>query len=651
MKWQPKPFPLFFLCLFVLLNTSWGAAYSSEVSQPSAVVSPIEIVPDQMQTGGDVTTLANCGNATICSWLAGMPKGSILLGVDPKSIDTTNWGGGSATAQVVLPNPYGKTRYVLQISWPDQDGKGLHSPRKNQAGRIYLDGQLLWSMRTTQVGAFGDYYAAEHPPVQTTIVVSQAATHSLIFETQANTAWDISQIHLSAYPMPAVYSGIGYSPYRDCQIPGGEKQPSTLQIQEDLFKLSHTTNGIRTYSSLGPNGKVPALAHSVGLTVFPGAWLDYPKTTLAEDEAEIQGLINLACQNDVPGVIVGNEYYLRHRTPEAITYLKDRIQQVKIGVQAKCGKTVAVTTAEIDDLMFSFQGGTKPTTNAIQAGYLPVINEVDFVMEHIYPFWNGMPVDGAAAYVIQRYQSAAALLKQLYPSQNKWLMIGETGWPSGGKPNGHAVPSLYNQQKYMLELLPLAEQQQVQLMYFDAFDELWKIEEGGGVGQRWGYAYHDRGAKYAFYGVLIPSQDLPAVQPRYANAVFLPAVSGNGDAAVLPKTFLVADEWPSQPGTFVPSGWMGDIDQVEMDECDRGDPHDGEMAMRVSFTPDGTTGGAGVYWQYPEKNWGDKEPGIDLSWANKLTFWAKGNVGGEKVRFFVGGIGGQADPYPDSTAP
>jgi hypothetical protein len=88
-----------------------------------------------------------------------------------------------------------------------------------------------------------------------------------------------------------------------------------------------------------------------------------------------------------------------------------------------------------------------------------------------------------------------------------------------------------------------------------------------------------------------------------------------------------------------------------MFECDRSMPHDGEMAIRASFTPTGPLGWGGVYWQYPENNWGDDPDSLNLSWANKLTFWAKGEEGGEKVRFFVGGVGDADAPYPDSLRP
>ena len=73
-----------------------------------------------------------------------------------------------------------------------------------------------------------------------------------------------------------------------------------------------------------PNQAVPGLAIAQNLAVFPGAWLDYPKATLAADDAEMAGLIDLACAYPVNGVIVGNEYYLRHRSAASLPYLHDR---------------------------------------------------------------------------------------------------------------------------------------------------------------------------------------------------------------------------------------------------------------------------------------------------------------------------------------
>ncbi|MFN3763657.1 MAG: glycosyl hydrolase family 17 protein, partial [Anaerolineae bacterium] len=390
------------------------------------------------------------------------------------------------------------------------------------------------------------------------------------------------------------------------------------------------------------NGQIPALANELGLPVFAGAWIDYPTATQEQDDAEIQALINLACTKDLAGLIVGNEYYLRHRSPVYINYLVQRIREVKEGV-ARCGKNIPVTTAEIDDLIFGWQGNPPTSITGTLPVYQPVLNEIDFVMVHIYPFWSRMPIEGAAAFVVNRYQAIQGLLERNYPG--KWLIIGETGWPSGGRPNGAAVPNPLHQQKYLLEFLSLAEREGVHFLYFDAFDELWKVEEPGGVGKHWGYSYTDRSAKYSFYGVLLPAAHLPTLS---LQKVYLPLISRTGPETAPEQKLVVYDEWPEEH--FVPSGWMGDIDHIEFFGCDRSDPHSGEMAIRISYTP-GPIGWAGIYWQYPENNWGNINKGLDIRWANKVTFWAKGEKGGEKIRFFVGGIGTKNDPYPDSWRP
>ncbi|MBI5589471.1 MAG: hypothetical protein HY881_03200 [Deltaproteobacteria bacterium] len=58
----------------------------------------------------------------------------------------------------------------------------------------------------------------------------------------------------------------------------------------------------------------------------------------------------------------------------------------------------------------------------------------------------------------------------------------------------------------------------------------------------------------------------------------------------------------------------------------------------------------------PSENWGDTpNAGMDLSGATQITFWAKGDKGGERAEFFALGIGrnsstGLAEkPYPDSS--
>jgi hypothetical protein len=59
-------------------------------------------------------------------------------------------------------------------------------------------------------------------------------------------------------------------------------------------------------------------------------------------------------------------------------------------------------------------------------------------------------------------------------------------------------------------------------------------------------------------------------------------------------------------------------------------------------------GWAGIYWQDPPNNWGNAKGGYDLTGAKKLTFYAKGEKGGEVVAEFK--IGGMRGEYSDSTS-
>ena len=78
------------------------------------------------------------------------------------------------------------------------------------------------------------------------------------------------------------------------------------------------------------------------------------------------------------------------------------------------------------------------------------------------------------------------------------------------------------------------------------------------------------------------------------------------------------------------------------------DKHSGATAMRCTFTPGGVNFG-GFNFQNgvlpngttaPSPNFGTVlNAGIDLSGATALTFWARGQQGGEVVDFFMGGVG------------
>ncbi len=96
-------------------------------------------------------------------------------------------------------------------------------------------------------------------------------------------------------------------------------------------------------------------------------------------------------------------------------------------------------------------------------------------------------------------------------------------------------------------------------------------------------------------------------------------------------------------------------------------PHSGATAIRCEFDASGNNPFAGFYFQNgllpagaqaPIPNFGTvPNAGVDLSDATQLTFWARGEHGGERIEFLVAGVGRDAQtglplpdfPFPDSS--
>ena len=101
---------------------------------------------------------------------------------------------------------------------------------------------------------------------------------------------------------------------------------------------------------------------------------------------------------------------------------------------------------------------------------------------------------------------------------------------------------------------------------------------------------------------------------------------------------------------FYPSGWMGDGEEgekyIQLNDQWREDCHSAPTCVRITYRPN-KKGWAGIYWQYPDGNWGDS-PGRRIKGARRLTFWARGKRGGELVQFKAGGISTQGKKYHDS---
>jgi len=87
---------------------------------------------------------------------------------------------------------------------------------------------------------------------------------------------------------------------------------------------------------------------------------------------------------------------------------------------------------------------------------------------------------------------------------------------------------------------------------------------------------------------------------------------------------------------YAPSGWIGNAGAVGFIPDWKDNPHTGKTCMKLEYRDPG--GWGGIIWQSPPNDWGDKPGGRNLTGAVTLTFWARGETGGEKVDFSFGGI-------------
>jgi hypothetical protein len=100
---------------------------------------------------------------------------------------------------------------------------------------------------------------------------------------------------------------------------------------------------------------------------------------------------------------------------------------------------------------------------------------------------------------------------------------------------------------------------------------------------------------------------------------------------------IIYDEAQRGSPPYVPTGWMGDTKRIALVEDCSTIPHAGKTCIRADFKA--AEGWAGVAWQHPGNNWGDKPGGWNVAGADRLTFWARGDQGDEVVSFQLGLIG------------
>ena len=247
--------------------------------------------------------------------------------------------------------------------------------------------------------------------------------------------------------------GICFSPYEGAQKPGDPI--SEEQVRRKLTLLQPYTKWIRTFSCTQGNEIIPRLAKEYGFKTLVGAWLG---EDLQKNEQEISALVDLAKAGYVDVAGVGNEVMYRKELEEEvlIAYIdsvKVQLPEVPVGYV---------------DAYYEFTNRPKIT------------QACDVILANCYPYWEGCGIDYSLLYMKQMYYQA----QQAAPG--KRVIITETGWPSEGEALGAAMPGYDNALKYFINAQNWSQSEDIEMFYFSAFDESWKVDAEGSVGAYWG---------------------------------------------------------------------------------------------------------------------------------------------------------------------
>ena len=247
--------------------------------------------------------------------------------------------------------------------------------------------------------------------------------------------------------------GLCFSPYLEGQKPGD--QIGEAQIRERLQIVRPHARWVRSFSCTDGHEHTPRIAHELGIRTLVGAWLG---TDREINERELQGVIEVAQAGHADIVAVGNEVLLREDLSE--DELLAAIQRVK---QALPGVPVGYV-----DAYYLFEKHPRVTAAC------------DVILTNCYPFWEGCPREQAVAYMQSMVGRTVAV------AGGKRVIVSETGWPDQGSAFHGAVPSVQGAMRYFLDTQHWARRDGVEVFWFAAFDEAWKVGAEGDVGAYWG---------------------------------------------------------------------------------------------------------------------------------------------------------------------
>ncbi len=330
---------------------------------------------------------------------------------------------------------------------------------------------------------------------------------ALLFAVVTYFLWAMVNRPTEVVPWPEEISGFAFSPFQKGQNAIYNVMPSEEEIREDVELLSGSTRALRTYSSLRSLAAVPDIARDYGMDVVIGIWLGMD-TIINEDE--IQAGIALAnASTNVTSVMVGNETILRGEfSATDLGVLMDRVRREV---------NVPVSTAEPWHVWLR---------------YPELADHVDYITVHMLPYWEGIDVDIAVDYIVDKMEQ----LEAAFP--DKKILIGEVGWPSDGRTREAAVASEANEALFLRRFLHRADELNYDYFLMEAFDQPWKAENEGGVGAYWGVYDVERNPKFSFAEpiVRVPGWEVLAAISILTSVIML-AIFGINSKALKTKGY------------------------------------------------------------------------------------------------------------------
>ena len=310
-----------------------------------------------------------------------------------------------------------------------------------------------------------------------------------------------------------------------------------------------------------------------------------------KNQEEIEAAITAAQHDIVLGYTIGNEGLNFPRRYDIPT-LSASIQWLRDAT----GKPVT-TTEEIDDYY---------NKELIQLG--------DWIFPNAHPYYhNQVDPEIALNWTIGVYND-------LNDRTDRFVWLKEVGLPTAGD----RKLSEESQQHFFIELAKTS----VNFVYFEAFDQ--PSRTGQPIESHWGLFNSDR-------------------TPKLLGLQLMGHIHSTSESP--DTTFYVYKDagWPSNH--FFPSGYMGDIGDIHINEAYVENPHSGISAIEVIYDAAGNTPNncetvppckwAGIYWLEPSQNWGwdptFEGSGIDLSGYTHFKLWARSEQACN-IKFLVGGL-------------